>query len=150
NGNAISLITSRGADGWPQSVTWLPALWVYISWVPYDEQDVHYYYLGQELNFDDVIHVRRGADRLYPVRGVGVVEEYLSTLYRAAMEEEYERSTLAGSAVPSVAVIAPQASISQDVADAAKATWQEKFGGPVREPVILPNGTQIIPLAWSP
>jgi HK97 family phage portal protein len=150
NGNAISLITSRGSDGWPQSVMWLPALWTYIMWIPYDEQDVRYFYLGQELNPDDVIHVRRGADRWYPVRGVGVVEEYLSTLDRAAMEEEYERSTLAGSAVPSVAVIAPQATISQDVADEAKAAWLGKFSGPTREPAILPAGTQVVPLAWSP
>jgi len=27
-GNAISYITRRGADGWPLSVQWLPALWV--------------------------------------------------------------------------------------------------------------------------
>ena len=26
----------------------------------------------------------------------------------------------------------------------------EKFAGPNREPAILPNGTQVIPLAWSP
>jgi HK97 family phage portal protein len=150
NGNAISLITARGVDGWPLAAMWLPAAWVYIIWDPWVETNVRYYYIGQELNIDDVVHVRRGADRWYPVRGVGVVEEYLSTLDRAAMEEEYERTTLAGSAVPSVAVIAPQATVSQDVADEAKDRWTTKFAGPVREPVILPNGTQVIPLAWSP
>jgi len=150
NGNSINLITARGADGWPLATTWLPATWCYIMWIPYDEQDVRYFYLGQELPFDDVVHIRRGADRMYPVRGVGVVEEYLATLDRAAMEEEYERSTLAGSAVPSVAVITPQASVTPEVADEAKEKWMLKFGGPMREPVILPNGTQVIPLAWSP
>jgi HK97 family phage portal protein len=149
-GNAISLVTARGADGWPLATVWLPASWVYIVWMPWQEQDIHYYYIGQELPFEDVIHVRRGADRFYPVRGVGVVEEYLATLDRAAMEEEYERTTLAGAAVPSVAVITPQATLTQDVADDAKSIWMDKFGGPVREPVILPNGTQVIPLAWSP
>ena len=39
---------------------------------------------------------------------------------------------------------------NQDVADEAKANWMDKFGGPVREPVILPNGTVVQPLAWSP
>jgi len=131
---------------------WLPAAWVYIVWIPWAEQDVEYYYAGQStpLPFEDVIHVRRGADRTYPVRGVGVVEEHLSTLDRAAAEEEYERNTLSGAAVPSVAVITPQASITDDVATEAKDRWVSKFGGPVREPVILPNGTQVIPLAWSP
>ena len=57
---------------------------------------------------------------------------------------------LAGGAVPSVAIITPTGTLTQDVADAAKEAWLNKFGGPVREPVILPNGTQVIPLAWSP
>jgi len=98
----------------------------------------------------NVIHICRGVDRTYPVRGVGVVEEAYSTLDRAAMEEEYERSALAGGAVPSVAIITPQATLTQDVADQAKDNWLTKFGGPVREPAILPNGTQVVPLAWSP
>jgi HK97 family phage portal protein len=153
NGNAISYVTSRGSDGWPTSIMWLPASWVYIQWNPGNLDEVSYFYAlwgSQPLNPDDVIHVRRGADRLYPVRGVGVVEEYLATLDRAAAEEEYERNTLNGAAVPSVAVIAPQANIDDTVAEEAKSRWVAKFGGPAREPVILPNGTQVIPLAWSP
>jgi HK97 family phage portal protein len=151
-GNAISLITARGADGWPLATTWLPATWVYLVWNQYagPENALTYTYLGQELPIADVVHVRRGADRNYPVRGVGVVEEYLSTLDRVAMEEEYERGALAGGAVPSVAVITPQPVLDQDVADEAKDAWMQKFSGPQREPVILPNGTQVIPLAWSP
>jgi HK97 family phage portal protein len=149
SGNAVSLVTQRGADGWPLAVSWLPATWVYIAWMP-PLFTPTYYYLGVPLPTADVIHVRRGADRSYPVRGVGVVEEHMGTLDRVAMEEEYERSALSDGAVPSVAVIAPQATISPEVADQAKADWLAKFGGPVREPVILPNGTQVVPLAWSP
>ena len=150
NGNAIAYVTARGADGWPLAVMWLPTSWVYVTWTPPNPTNVEYWYLGSVLDPDDVIHVKRGADRFYPVRGVGVVEEYLDTLDRAAMEEEYERQVLQGAAVPSVAVITPQAVLTQDVADEAKANWLTKFGGPVREPAILPNGTQIVPLAWSP
>jgi HK97 family phage portal protein len=151
SGNAVSLVTARGADGWPLAVTWLSAAYVTIQWLdPYVSSEATYWYLGQKLPTDDVIHVRRGADRMYPIRGVGVVEEYLSTLDRVAMEEEYERGALAGGAVPSVAVITPQATLDQDVADEAKQAWLAKFSGPQREPVILPNGTQVLPLAWSP
>jgi HK97 family phage portal protein len=150
NGNAISLVTSRGADGWPLSVMWLPAAWVQVVWYPPDQNSIVYSVSGGVLPFDDVIHVRRGADPRYPVRGVGIVEEYLSTLDRVAMEEEYERGALADGAVPSVAVITPQATLTQEVADEAKDRWMEKFSGPVREPVFLPNGTQVLPLAWSP
>jgi HK97 family phage portal protein len=151
DGNAISLVTTRGVDGWPTSVMWLPAASVYIVWQPYDpDVGVQYYYYGTPLPLEDVIHVRRGADRYFPVRGVGVVEEFLSTLDRVSMEEEYERQALAGGAVPSVAIITPSSTLNQDVADEAKTSWMTNFGGPTRLPAILPNGTQVIPLAWSP
>ena len=149
SGNAIALVTARGFDGWPLAVTWLPVLWVYIVWDPITGKTT-YSYRGEPLNGDDVIHVRRGADRWYPIRGVGVVEEHLSSLDRIAMEEEYERGALSDGAVPSVAVISPSANLTQEVADAAKTQWMTNFSGPVREPVILPNGTVVQPLAWSP
>jgi phage portal protein BeeE len=81
--------------------------------------------------------------------GVGVVQQHLATLNRVAMEEAYEAATLAGSAVPSVAIITPNATLSQDTADEAKAHWTDNYGGPGRVPAILPNGTQIVPLSWS-
>jgi HK97 family phage portal protein len=150
SGNAISYVTARGADGWPLAVRYLPITWVYISWQPGNYGSVQYTYLGETLDPANVIHVARGVDRFYPIRGVGVVEEGLPTLDRVAMEEEYERSTLAGAAVPSVAIITPQTTLTQDVADEAKDNWMDKYGGPGRMPAILPNGTQIVPLAWSP
>jgi HK97 family phage portal protein len=155
NGNALSLVTARGADGWPLAMQWLPAAWVYILWTPGELPDVRYYYspgigVAVELPPSEIIHIKRGADRTYPIRGVGVVEQHLPTLDRVAMEEEYERSTLNGAAVPSVAIIAGQANLNQDIADQAKIDWSAKYSGPTREPAILPNGTQVIPLAWSP
>jgi HK97 family phage portal protein len=156
SGNAVSLVTARGADGWPLACAWLPIQWVYIQWQAPDPLPTYWYGMAPgagaavPLPFDDVVHVRRGADRYYPVRGVGVVEEHLSTLDRVAQEEEYERNALSSGAVPSVAVIAPQAQITQEVADEAKGRWLGTFGGPSREPVILPNGTVVQPLAWSP
>jgi HK97 family phage portal protein len=149
NGNAVSLVVARGVDGWPLAVRYLPITYVYLAYDPYTG-DESYFYMGAQLPTDDVIHVRRGIDRWYPMRGVGVVEEYVSTLDRVAMEEEYERGALAEGAVPSVAVITPQATLTQEVADDAKQQWTAKFSGPQREPVILPNGTVVQPLAWSP
>jgi hypothetical protein len=149
HGNAIHLVTSRSVDGWPLSVMWVPAAWVTILWHPGEPR--HRYMVGEkELPFEDVIHVRRSSDRRLPVRGVGVVEQHLTTLDRAAMEEDYERNSLSGSGVPSVAVVTPNPSLSQDEADEGKAVWMDKFYGPVREPAILPYGTTVIPLGWSP
>ena len=148
----------RGFDGWPLSVAWLPIESVYVTSGP---GGLVYTYAPRSANglapltsvtldIDDVIHVRRGADRWFPARGIGIVEEHLPTLDRVAMEEEYERGALSDGAVPSVAVIAPTANLTQDIADQAKAQWVSKFAGPVREPVVLPNGTIVQPLAWSP
>ena len=149
HGNAIHLVTARNVEGWPTAVAWVPASWVTILWHPGEPR--HRYMVGEvELPFDDVVHVRRGADRRLPVRGVGVVEQHLATFDRAAMEEEYERNSLSGSGVPSVAVITPNPSLSQEEADEGKTVWMDKFYGPVREPAILPYGTSVIPLGWSP
>jgi HK97 family phage portal protein len=148
NGNAIHVVTARGFDGWPLTVSWVPAQWVNVLWTPGGE--VTYSVRGKQIPRQDVVHVKRGADRWYPVRGVGVVEEYLSSLDRIAMQEGYERSALSAGAVPSVAVISPNPDLSTDEADAAKVAWLSKFSGAKREPAILPNGTQVIPLGWSP
>jgi HK97 family phage portal protein len=148
NGNAVNLITARGPDGWPTACAWIPASWVFIQWWP--GGPTKYFAYGQELPSADVVHIKRGADRWYPVRGVGIVEEYLGSLARIAGEEAYEASALADGAVPSVAVIAPNPQIGQAETDAAKTAWVTKFGGGKREPAILPNGTQVIPLSWSP
>ena len=149
SGNAISYVTARGADGWPLACVWFPAPAVSVMWTPPDFNDVDYFYLGAKLRREDVIHVRRGADRYYPVRGVGVVEDGLATLNRVAMEEEYELGALSAGAVPSVAIIAP-GTLTSEVAADAKTSWMQTFSGPIREPVILPNGTIVQPLAWSP
>ena len=94
NGNAISLVTSRAHDGWPLTVAWLPVNYVTVSYDPNNDNTKTYAYLGETLKTEDVIHVKRGADRMYPVRGVGIVEEHSPTLDRVAMEEEYERGAL--------------------------------------------------------
>lgn len=149
NGNALCLITDRDATGWPSAVAWLPASWVSIgvTGLPYPD-DVAYWAAGVPLNRRDIIHVRRGADRWCPHRGVGVVEGHLSTLDRVANEERYEADNMATGAVPSVAIITPNARLSTEEAGTAKTGWLEKFTR--REPAILPSGTQVIPLAWSP
>ena len=145
------MVTNRGADGWPLSVMWLPVNYVTVSYDP-NTGATTYAYLGETLDNDDVIHVKRGADRNYPQsEGSASWRNTCATFDRIAMEEESERRQILDSGgVPSVAVITPQPTLNQDVADEAKANWMDKFGGPVREPVILPNGTVVQPLAWSP
>lgn len=151
HGNAVHLVTSRDADGYPATVVWVPAAWITITRLP--GGDLRYWVGGQELapgRPDDVVHIKRGADPDAPWRGWGVVEQHLASLRRVADQERYESSVLRDSAVPSVAVITPNPDLSTTEAAEAKESWMEKFAGPKREPAILPSGTTVLPLAWSP
>jgi HK97 family phage portal protein len=149
NGNALSYIAAYDASGRPSAVAWIAAAWVSItmSGKPYPD-DVEYWAGGVKLDRDRLIHIRRGADRNCVARGVGVVEQHLATLDRIGAEEAYEKNALSDGAVPSVAVITPNPRLQQGEADSAKTNWLAKFAR--REPAILPSGTQVIPLSWSP
>ena len=81
---------------------------------------------------------------------MGVIEQHLNTFDRVGLEEEYERTSLLGAGVPSVAIVAPNPALSQAEADAGKVSWMDKYSGPMREPAILPYGTTVTPLGWSP
>jgi HK97 family phage portal protein len=152
HGNALQYVTARDAAGFPAAVSWLPASWVSITWNPGDPNyaDPAYWLGGQQLDRRSIIHVKRGADDRYPVRGIGVVEQHLLALSRVASAERYESEALSGSGVPSVAIITPNPRLSNVEAATAKEDWMSKFSGPNREPAILPAGTQVVPLAWSP
>lgn len=67
-----------------------------------------------------------------------------------ADQDSYQRTVLKEAAVPSVAVITPNPDLDQDEADKAADRWMEKYSGPQRRPAILPAGTTITPLSWSP
>lgn len=151
HGNAVHVITSRDEiTGLPTSALWVPAESVGITqsgWNPLDG-GIQYWLNGYRLPTQDVVHVRRKADRLFPRRGVGVVEEHLGTFGKLHRQELFEQDAYSQSGVPSVAVVTPNSDMSQAEADAAKTSWMEKFAR--REPVILPSGTKVTPLAWSP
>lgn len=149
HGNAVHVVTSRNAEGYPETVSWVPAEWVTITWIP-GEGLPTYWVAGRELPFEDVIHVQRGADRACTWRGVGVVEQHLAALGKISDQEQHEGALYRGAAVPSVVIVSPNAEVSDAELEAAKSSWVEKFGGPVREPALLPKGTEVTPLAWSP
>lgn len=148
HGNACHLVTARGFDAWPAAVRWYPAQ----AWHVVEERGRRRYWLyGKEVNLSDVVHVQNGADPLNPCRGVGAVERYVRTLDRVGLEEERERVDLTDGSVPSVAVIAPEGDDSDESElDEQAVRWEEKFSGPGRRPAILPYGSSVVPLAWSP
>lgn len=148
HGNACHLITSRDARDRPASTRYYPARQWEIR-LTSDGFVEDYYLNGVEVPRRDVVHVQRGQHPLGRGLGWGIVEQHLLTLDRARLEEESERQSLRGGSVPSVAVITPQKSLTQANADAAADSWNRKLAGPGRQPVILPNGTQVVSLGWS-
>lgn len=149
SGNAMHLVTAWDAEGWPAAVRYYPARQWHVD-LATDGSVEDYYLNGRRVeNRDAVVHVRRGQRPGAHGMGWGIVEQHLSTLDRAKLEEESERQNLKGGGVPSVAVIAPQKDLDQADADAAADSWNRKMAGPGRQPVILPNGTQVVPLGWS-
>jgi HK97 family phage portal protein len=151
HGNAIHLVTARDKrTGWPAAVKWFPAA----EWSvdpSHGRGNLDYYLNGRKVaRREDVVHVRWGAAPGEPFRGWGIVERYLKTLDRAGLQEAAETNALKHGSVPSVAVIAPQKNPDQADLDAAADRWEQKFGGSARRPVILPNGTEVTPLSFSP
>jgi phage portal protein BeeE len=110
-----------------------------------------YYLNGTKIaRREDVVHVRWGYAPGEPWRGWGLVERYLDSLDRVALQEASERSGLRNGSVPSVAVIAPQKNLTQEDADEAAGQFEKRFGGSSRRPGVFPAGTEIRPLSFSP
>lgn len=145
HGNAAHLVTARDRSGWPAAVKWYPAHAWGIGPKPGE-----WYLHGREVDPDDVVHVQNGADPMNPRRGIGVVERYVRSLDRVALQEAAERENLLGGGVPSAAVIAPQKTLTQGEVDEAAEAWMDKFSGPGRRPAILPAGSEVVTLSWSP
>ena len=150
HGNALHLVSSRDQSGRVRRTTWYPA----DEWsvdASHGRGFLDYYLNGQKIaRREDVVHVRWGAAPGEPWRGWGLVERYLNSLDRVGLQEAAERGALKNGSVPSVAVIAPQKSLTQTEVDDAAYGWEQRFGGPTRRPGIFANGTQVIPLSFSP
>lgn len=151
NGNAASLVTARfkggSFGGYPAAARWYPSH----RWTIEDRNGQPTYRLdGLEVARDDVVHVKRGQDPRFPLRGMGVVEQHLRTLNRAGLEEAAESASLTDRNTPNVAVITNKADPLEADLDAAADKWVAKFGGTEPKPAMLPSGTQIVPLSWNP
>lgn len=150
HGNATHLVTAYMADGSPAAGKWFPAH----RWgIQEDRQGQPVYHLdGRPVARERVVHVKRGQDPSFIHRGIGVVEQFLSTLNRAGLESAAETANLASRGMPSVAITQPAGSeFKQTVADEVAEKWEERFGGTQnRKPGVFPAGTTITPLSWNP
>lgn len=151
HGNAINITTVRDEFGLPLASMWLPAQQVGVTTAPmWDDlaPTLRYWFNGRELPTNDVVHVRRGADPWNPWRGVGVLEEHLTAFRRLHAQQNSETDSYNTNGVPSVVVTVPNADTTQEEMTDAKNRWMQNFQN--REPAIVPAGTVVTPVAWSP
>ena len=119
-------------------------------WLDPTDGRVWYEVGGTILDSDRVHHVKRRLDPWHPWRGVGVLEQHMRSFARISDQEAYQSRLLRDSGVPSVAVTFGNPDLSQEQAEQAKKAYLAKFAGPKREPIVLPQGSTVVPLAWSP
>lgn len=149
HGNALHLISRRDQNGNALAATWFPADQWSID-ASRGRAFADYYLNGKKIaRREDVVHVRWGYAPGEEWRGIGIVERYMNTLDRMALQEASERNALRNGSVPSVAVVAPQKQLTQKEADDAAEQFERRFGGSSRRPGVFPNGTVIQPLSWS-
>lgn len=149
HGNATHLVTARDAYGYPAAVRWYPAHRWFIVEDDRDGQPI-YHLDGQPVPRHNVVHVQRGADPVFPWRGVGVVEQHVRALDRAGLEEAAESINLTERGRPDIAIITPQSEPNPTELDAAADKWVARFTGSGRKPAFFPKDTQVVPLSWNP
>ena len=150
HGNAVVFDTTVDDEwGMPQTAMWIPAEKVN-AWMDPTSGQLRYVVGNYELDLDRVHHFRRRLDPREPWRGIGILEQYMRTFAKISDQQGYESTMLRESGVPSIAITVGNPDMSQAEAEAAKESWKGKFSGPVREPVVLPEGTTVTPLGWSP
>lgn len=149
HGNALHLISSRDKFGDATGVTWFPADQWSVD-ASRGRAFVDYYLNGRKIaRREDVVHARWGYAPGEEWRGIGIVERFMNTLDRIALQEAAERNGLRSGSVPSVAVIAPQKNLTQEDADLAAGQFEDRFGGSSRRPGVFQAGTLIQPLSWT-
>ena len=149
HGNAILYETVHEPEyGLPLAAMWLPAERVNVWKEP--EGKVWYEVGGTILDTRYVRHMKRRLDPWRPWRGIGAIEQHMRAFAKISDQQAYESRLLQDSAVPSIAVTVGNPDLSEEEAERAKGNWLGKFSGPRREPVFLPAGSSVEPLAWSP
>ncbi len=97
---------------------------------------------GETFDIDEIFHVAYG-QRSGEILGRGKLAQYHDSLSGVLAADEYSRDTFSLGALPP-AVITVNGPPTQTVLDDLKAKWRDIVS--TREPVVLPNGTQVTPI----
>lgn len=131
-----------GRPGWliplPADEVWIMTHQAYPGWYAWS-------YAGIQFDVDELLHVSAGY-RSGEVLGLGVLEQYGVWLGGVTAAEDYSRDTFAAGALPPAVLTSRQVQ-NQDDADVLKAKWRDLVHK--REPVVLPDGTNLTPVVGN-
>lgn len=152
-GNAIGLVASRDASGYPTSIFPVPASDVQIrrvtpsafSMLPVGEIE---YMVGpiQNLSSYDVIHVK-GPCKPGSLRGMGVLEAHLYGTLKLAKEQMRQANGLAGNGVPTGKLTTLNPDTTTEELAASKEAWINAQR--TRTVAALGYGTDFVPIGWN-
>ena len=152
HGNAIGVVAARNRDGWPTAVVPVPAEYVQVRRLPYDDPafpaGTVVYHIGQQTYGEhDVIHIK-GPCRPGALRGMGVLEAHLNKSLALADEQLKQARSVSSNGVPTGILKSTDPTLEQEDADALKAAWLRSQR--TRTIAVLNETTDFQPIAWNP
>jgi HK97 family phage portal protein len=151
-GNAVGLVASRDAQGWPTSAVAVPANMMGVRRVTEGMNSllpigtIEYTLGGRSFDSSEVIHIK-GPCAPGMLRGMGVLEAHLNTI-TLAQEQNRQARSLSRHGVPTGLLKATSPDTTPEQMKAAKKAWLEAQ----RDRTIAALGptTDFEPLAWNP
>lgn len=152
HGNAIALIASRNADGWPTSMVPVPALGVDVRRANHSEMTDYphgpiLYRIGDTVfGSNDIVHIK-GPAAPGALRGMGVIECHLASMQLSGAQAK-QAASLTDAAVPTGVLKVDDPDLEKDEAEELKAAWRRSQQ--TRSVAVLNQSTEFTPLAWNP
>jgi HK97 family phage portal protein len=144
HGETFLYVTSRYADGYPQTWSVLDAVTMKVG----AEGGVRTYSSnGYPLDPDDVLHVMR--DPRGALRGTGALQSYAANLAGAYAQERYAAGVLEGGGYTPV-VLRPARRVTAEQAAELQAQWVGRAAERGGAPAVVPPDVAIEQYAWSP
>jgi len=131
-----------GRPGW---IVPLPADEVWIMTDPANPGWYQWVIGGETFDPDEIFHVSAGA-RSGEILGRGVLQQHADWLSGVEAAEKWSRDVFAAGALPP-AVITVSNAATQTQIEEVKTKWREIAS--TREPVVLPNGTELKPVVGN-
>lgn len=150
DGNAVALIASRNAEGWPTAIVPVPACGVQVRLArrsdPYPA-GTRIYQIGDQLyDSDDVVHIP-GPKAPGALRGMGVLECHLGSV-QLSQAHAAQAGAITDSAVPTGVLKVDDPDLTADEAAELKAGWRQSQA--TRTIAVLNQSMEFETLAWNP